>query len=143
MQKQNCCIVCSTPLKIKGYIVSCLLVCSAIATSILTFTTNCKQVIHFANNQTQTINDVGVANKAVSLSLLGFAIVSGLFERYINLKVVELEAENENLSVELAITKAQTVQTNRSNIESEDNEPYNTGKSEISVYPPPIIFSNV
>lgn len=133
---------CSTPLKIKGYIVSGLLVCSAIATSILTFTTNCQQVIHFANNQTQTINNVSIASKAVSISLLGFAIMSGIFERYINLKVVELENENEEIKSELQITKAQTIQTNRSNVDSDNNEPYNTGRTEISIYPSPVVFNN-
>ena len=118
-----------------------LLVGSAVATSILTFTTNCEQVVHLANNDTMTINNVGTANKVVSMSLLAFACVSAVFERYINKKVAKLEVENENLSVELSITKAQTY---RSNTSIEDNnepaEHYETGRTDISFYPPAVKF---
>ena len=133
--------ICSTPLKIKGMIMSGLLVCSAIATSVLTFTTNCENVIQLANNSTMTVNDVGTANKVVSMSLLGFSVVSAIFEQYINKKVIKLELENECLSVELANTKAQTQRSNSTiDIPNEPAEDCNSEKSDITYYPTALKF---
>lgn len=142
--KKDCCILCSTPLKIKGMIMSGLLVGTAVTTSILTFTTNCEKVVQLANNSTMTVNDIGTANKIVSLSLLGFSVACAVFERYVNKKVAKLEIENFDLQTELAITKAQTQRTDRSNNDIEIyNEPaYESGKTDISFYPPPVVFRN-
>ena len=132
---------CSTNLKIKGLIMSSLLVCSAIATSVLTFTTNCENVIQLANNSTMTVNDVGTANKVVSMSLLGFSVVSAIFEQYINKKVIKLELENECLSVELANTKAQTQRSNSTiDIPNEPVEECSSEKSDITYYPTALKF---
>ena len=100
------CLMCSTPLKIKGMIMSGLLVCTAIATSILTFTTNCNQVIQVSGNSTQTINDIGTANRAVSISLVLFSVTSAIFERHVNKKLVETEEEVSELQTQLAISRS-------------------------------------
>jgi hypothetical protein len=116
------CIVCSTPVKIKGLIISGLLVGCAIATSILTFTTNCERVIHFSNNQTQTINDIGTANKVVSMSLLAFSVSSAIFERYINKKLTSTIEENEDLKTEIAMSR-NCNNSNRDDCYTNNNEP--------------------
>jgi hypothetical protein len=143
-EKKECCLICGTGLKIKGLIMSGLLVGTAIATSVLTFTTNCQNVVQLANNQTMTVNDIGTANKFLSLSLLGFSVSCAVFERFINKKVAKLENEVDSLSEELAITKAQTHKTNRSSDDNVEiyNEPASgSGRSEVSYYPAPIRFN--
>ena len=141
----NECLFCKTPLKIKGMIMSGLLVCTAVATSILSFTTNCYQIETISNNSTNIKNDIGTANKAVSISLFGFAIVSAVFERYINKKLIDVENEADELRTELAITKAQTNRTS-----SIINEPMDilqtpspeTARSEVTIYPQTVKFTN-
>lgn len=118
------CLFCTTPNKVKGLVMSFLLVGCAITTSVLTWTTNCEKVIHFANNQTQTINDIGTGNKIVSVSLLAFSVASAVFERYINKKLINTETENEELKSELAVSRQNN---NNSHYQESNygNEPYN------------------
>lgn len=133
MSCENC-LVCSTPNKIKGLIFSGLLVCCAISTSALTFTTDCQKVIHFANNQTQTVNDIGTANKIMSVSLLAFSVASAMFERYINKRLMQTSDENDCLKTELALSRNYNANQSR---DYENNEPHNilSTPSPITPYP--------
>lgn len=128
------CLMCSTPIKIKGLIMSGLLVGCAVAVSALTFTTNCERVIHFANNQTQTVNDIGTANKVVSMSLLAFSVSSAIFERYINKKLVTVIEENDDLKTELAISR----NYNNSNRDNSNRDYINEPNNNILSTPSPI-----
>ena len=127
------CLVCSTPNKVKGLVFSGLLVACAITTSALTFTSDCQRVIHFANNQTQTVNDIGTANKVMSMSLLGFSVASALFERYINKKLLSIADENDTLKTELALSR----NYNANNSRDYDNEPQHilSTPSPVTPYP--------
>jgi len=139
----NECLFCSTPLKIKGIIMSGLLVCTSVATSILSFTTNCYHIETLSNNSTEIKNDIGTANKAVSISLIAFSVATAIFERYINKKLANTKDELEEVKSELAFTKAQT---NRSS--SIINEPIDilqtpepeTNRSTETYYPSTIRF---
>lgn len=129
----------------KGVIMSVLLVLTALATSALSFTTNCTQVVSFSVNSTQTINDIGTANRAVSICLVLFSGMSAIFERHINKKlairefqVEELKTENQELKSQLSQSNSQTDRNEPIDEQHQDNtSETNTGR--VTEYPSAIV----
>lgn len=136
------CLICSTPLKIKGTIMSSLLVLTAVATSVLSFTTNCSHVVQVSGNSTQIVNDIGTANRAVSISLVLFSACSAMFERYINKKLIETNDENEELKSQLAISRQNDSGTQREWYNEPIQTQVDTQRSEITSYPPVVSFQH-
>jgi predicted RND superfamily exporter protein len=136
------CIICSTPLKIKGLIMSSLLVLTAISTTVLSFTTNCQQVAQTSGNSTQTIENISVANKAVSVSLVVFSIASALFERHANKIIDKFSEENQELKSKIS-SLSEKNSTDRNEITNEPyNDGYDTSKSSETSYPTIIKIHN-
>jgi hypothetical protein len=147
MSKCQSCLICSTPLKVKGMIMSTLLVLTAISTSVLSFTTNCQQVAQTSGNSTQTIDDIGIANKAVSVSLVIFSVASALFERHATKIIDIVQNENEELksvNEELKSKVSQKNATDRNEIINEpyDDDGYETSRSSETKYPNAIRMHN-
>ena len=132
------CLICASPLKVKGFIMSTLLVLTAISTSVLSFTTNCQQVTQTSNNSTKTIDDIGMANKAVSISLVIFSVASALFERHATKLIEEVKNENEELksvNEELKSKISDKNLTDRNEVINEPCDECETSRSSESKYP--------
>ena len=144
----NCksCVICSTPLKVKGMIMSTLLILTAISTSVLSFTTNCQQVTQTSGNSTQTIDEIGIANKAVSVSLVVFSVASALFERHATKLIDSIQNENEELKSVNEELKSKISQKNATDRNEIINEPcddgYETSRSSETKYPNAIRMHN-
>lgn len=128
----------------KGVIMSTLLLLTAVATSVLSFTTNCTQVISFSANSTQSINDIGTANRAVSISLVLFSAMSAIFERHVNKKLVisefhieELKNENQELKTQLSQSNSHTDRNEPIDEHHDDNSSESTGR--VTEYPCAIV----
>lgn len=135
-----CNIIGCISLKAKGYLISALLVSTAIATSVLTFTTNCSQVLQVSGNSTQTINNIGSANRAVSISLLVFSVVSSIFEHHVNKKLLDSVDEIEELKTQLAHSRQNNDTDRNSVIINEPIQSAETRRSDDTVYPAPVSF---
>jgi hypothetical protein len=120
-------------LKLKGLVLSVALIIISITTSVLTFTSNCAQVIPAIQNTTWTPNDVVEANKFMGSSLVIFSVISAMFERYINKKLAKAELENEELKTVLA--RSEGVGIRMPDVETPHVESIKTEVSEITEYP--------
>lgn len=133
-------------IKKKGIILSALLVSTSIATSILSFTTNCSSVVQLSGNTTQTINDIGSVNRGVSVSLVIFSMASALFERHVNIKLIktendvdELKSQNEELKSRMTNQNNNTDRNEIFNNEPDSTDtPTSTGR--VTQYPTAIII---
>ena len=118
-----------------GIILSSLLIMSAISVAILSFTTSCRTDIPDYERE--------LGSRIISVFLFLLSVISAVFERWMNLRHVEMSFLLEEKTDEIKTLKARSEPAHEQENEEVIESRADTGKSDgnETIYPPVIRFN--